>query len=134
MFTVSLMLPAPATVKPVAPPVAVAVQLSLWMAAGRASLTVAPMTSLGPLLLTTIVYVVVVPGTTVTTPSVLVIARSACAASVSLSVALAGVALAGSVTVTVLANGLAARLDAKATGAVNVSELPAPAAIDAPVA
>ena len=55
MFTVSLMLPLPLAAKPVAPPVAVAVQLSLVIAAGIGSVTVAPVTLLGPPLVTTIV-------------------------------------------------------------------------------
>ena len=45
--------------------------------AGAASVTVASVTSPGPLLATTMVYVVVPPGVTLVTPSVLVIARSA---------------------------------------------------------
>src|SRR5439155_17788805 len=87
-FTVSLMLPLPLAVKPEAPPLPTAVKVSLPTLAGRMSLTVAPVTLLGPLLLTTIVYVVEVPGVTVTTPSVLVIERSATRLTVSLSVAL----------------------------------------------
>jgi hypothetical protein len=55
--------------------------------AGNVSLTVAPGASLGPGLLTTIVYVIGVPGTAVVAPSVLVICRSACGVSVSVSVA-----------------------------------------------
>ena len=43
------------------------------------STTVAPVTVLGPLLVTTIVYVRLCPGTAVVTPSVLVISRSALA-------------------------------------------------------
>src|SRR5438105_8735568 len=87
-FTVSLMLPLPLAVKPEAPPLPTAVKVSLPTLAGRMSLTVAPVTLLGPLLLTTIVYVVEVPGVTVATPSVLVIERSATRLTVSLSVAL----------------------------------------------
>ncbi len=55
MLTVSLMLPPPTAVKPVAPPVATAVYVSPAIAAGMTSVTDAPMTLLGPLLLTTIV-------------------------------------------------------------------------------
>ncbi len=84
--------------------------------------------------MTTIVYVVVVPGATLTTPSVLVIARSACAASVSLSVALPLAPEARSFAVAVLSSGLSARLAANETGTVNVRKLPAPALTCAPVA
>ena len=66
----------------------------------------APTTLLGPLLVTVIVYVVAVPGDTLATLSVFVIARSAMNANVSVSVALlfAGVGSvtpAGAVTVAV---------------------------------
>ena len=54
-LTVSLMLPLPLAVKPEAPPLPTALKLALAIAAGRMSLTVAPTTSLGPLLATTIV-------------------------------------------------------------------------------
>src|SRR2546421_4591060 len=67
------------------------------------------------------------------TPSLLVMARSVLTLSVSLSLALAGDALAGSLALAVLISGLVVRLEAKATGAVNVSVLPTPAAIEAPV-
>src|SRR5437764_261754 len=65
-------------------------------------------------------------------------ATGATAVRVSLSAALllpgfGSVALAGSVTVTVLVSALLVRLDANATDAVNVSELPAPAPMDAPL-
>jgi hypothetical protein len=132
-FTVSLMLPVPDAVQ-LPPPAATQLHDALVIAAEKVSVTVAPIASLGPVFDTTIVYVVVVPGTAVVTPSVLVMARSTSALSVSLSLAMAGDALAGSVTVTVLVSVLLVRLDANATGAVNVSELPAPAPIDAPVA
>src|SRR4029077_772605 len=78
-LTVSLILPLPLAVKPDALPLATAVKVSLATAAGKVSVTVAPVTLLGPLLLTTIVYVVELPATTLVTPSVLVMARSACA-------------------------------------------------------
>src|SRR5512146_2197199 len=91
MFTVSPMLPLPLAVKPVAPPLWVAVYVSLAMAAGMRSVTLAPVMLLGPLLVTTMVYVVDPPGVAVATPSVLVIDRSAITAAgvmVSVSVAL----------------------------------------------
>jgi hypothetical protein len=62
MFTVSLMLPLPDAENPVAPPLATAVQVSLVIDAGNVSAIVAPVATLGPALLTTIVYVVVAPG------------------------------------------------------------------------
>src|SRR5439155_7864106 len=82
------MSPLPLAVNPAAPPLPTAVNVSLTIAAGRMSLTTAPMTPLGPLLLTTMVYVVEVPDVTLATPSLLVIARSAIELSVSVSVAL----------------------------------------------
>ena len=53
--TVSLMSPLPLAVKPAAPPLPTAVNVSLAIAAGKISLTTAPVTALGPLLLTTMV-------------------------------------------------------------------------------
>ena len=47
------------------------------MPEGLVSVKFAPVTSLGPLLVTTIVYVVVVPGVYCVVPSVLVMVRSA---------------------------------------------------------
>src|SRR5436309_1882922 len=88
MNKVSLMLPLPEAVKPVAPPVATLRYDTLVMAAGRLSVTVAPVTVLGPLLVTTIVYVVVVPGTAVAVPSLMATPRSAVGFSVSVSVSL----------------------------------------------
>src|SRR5437762_2075816 len=104
---VALMLPVPLAVNPDAPPLPTAVNVSLVIAAGRVSLTVAPVTALGPLLATTMVYVVDVPGTALDTPSVLVMLRSAIVSTVSVSVALllpgvGSVAPAGTVTVAVL--------------------------------
>src|SRR2546430_14160176 len=101
------MLPVPLAVNPDAPPLPTAVNVSLVIAAGRVSLTVAPVTALGPLLATTMVYVVDVPGTALDTPSVLVMLRSAVVSTVSVSVvlSLAGVAYmtpAGTVTDAVL--------------------------------
>ena len=55
MVTVSLILPLPLAVKPVAPPVAEAVYVSLKKLAGKVSITVAPVTLLGPALVTTMV-------------------------------------------------------------------------------
>src|ERR1700687_2522359 len=65
--------------------------------AGAVSVTVAAVTALGPLLVATRVWTVLPPALTLATPSVLVMARSATAVMVSVSVALlfAGV---GSVT------------------------------------
>src|SRR5436305_1920544 len=85
IVTVSLMLPLPLALKPVAPPLAVAVQVCVASAAGNVSVMVAPVTLLGPLLVATIVYVVLPPALTEVTPSVLVTERSACGAAVSVS-------------------------------------------------
>ncbi len=54
-LTVSLMLPLPLAVKPDALPVATAVQVALVDRSRQVSVTVAPVTLLGPLLVTTIV-------------------------------------------------------------------------------
>jgi len=51
----SPMLPLPWAVKPVAPPVCVAVYVTPVRAAGNRLLTVAPLAALGPALVTTIV-------------------------------------------------------------------------------
>src|SRR5262245_37388709 len=89
------MLPLPEAVQ-VPPPAPTHVQVAVRLA-GNVSATVEPGASPGPALLAVIVYVTLPPGTAVVTPSVFVIARSACGVSVSVSVAelLAGV---GSVT------------------------------------
>src|SRR5262245_6940773 len=77
----------PATLPP--PLLAVAVQVALVTPVGTESETLAPVTALGPALRTTMVYVVLVPGTAATTPSVLVMDRSAiCGVSVALAVLL----------------------------------------------
>src|SRR5579883_608512 len=76
----------PVTVPPLA--LAVDVQLAAVTPAGRGSDTLAPVTSLGPLLLTTMVYVVDLPGTTDVTSSVLVMDRSAWGVRESVSLAL----------------------------------------------
>src|SRR5437773_284220 len=96
------------------PPAATQLHDALLMAAEKVSVTFAPIASLGPVFDTTMVYVVVVPGTAVVTPSVLVMARSTSALSVSRSVAVAGEALAGSVTVTVLSSGSVVMIGANA--------------------
>src|SRR5436190_1502235 len=100
MLTVSLMLPLPLTEKPVALPVCVVVYVTPVIAAGNTSATVAPVTTLGPALVTIIVYVTNDPGTALATPSLLVICRSARGVKLSESKALLlpGV---GSVTPTV---------------------------------
>ena len=59
------------------PAMAAQVQLTLVIAAGTVSVTVAPVTANGPLLVTTMVYVIDAPGATVVAPSVLLIAKSA---------------------------------------------------------
>jgi hypothetical protein len=69
------------------PPEAAQVQVADVTPAGRGSATGAERTALGPAFETTIVYVVDVPGTTLATPSVFVIDRSACGFSASTSVA-----------------------------------------------
>src|SRR5437764_1415929 len=56
------------------------VQLAPVMVDGTVSVTVAPVTALGPAFDTTIVYVMGAPGTAVVCPSVFVIDRSAIAA------------------------------------------------------
>ena len=66
------MFPDPLAALPLAPPDAVLVQVALVIDAGKLSLNDVPGASALPLLLTTIVYVVVEPGTAVAEPSVLV--------------------------------------------------------------
>src|SRR5947208_632496 len=100
MVTVSLIvLPEPEAVKPVAPFAEFAVQVTPVNEAGMLSATVAPVTAAGPALVTTMVYVTTAPATTLVTPFVLVICKSARGVIGSLSVAVlfAGV---GSLTVT----------------------------------
>ena len=82
------------------------VQVTPLSPAGTLSVTVAPSASEGPLFVATIVYVMPVPGTAVVALSVLVIARSVVATSVSTSVAVlssgdVSVTVAGTVAVTV---------------------------------
>src|SRR6266568_119729 len=97
------MLPLPLAVNPEAPPLPTAVNVSLLIPVGTMSVTVAPVTPLGPLLLTTMVYVVDPPGVAPATPSLLVIARSATPVIVSVSV---GLLLVATIVYTVLAPAL----------------------------
>ena len=83
--TVSLIEPEPEA-EHVEPDDAEQVQVAPVRAAGNASVTVAATASEGPLLVATIVYVTLVPGTSADAPSVLVIDRSAVRTSVSVSV------------------------------------------------
>src|SRR5262245_58164610 len=85
--TVSLMLPDRPAVLPVAPPAAVLVKAAPPSAAGKRSVTVTPVAVLGPAFVTTTVYVVVVPGTAVVGPSVLLTTTSTRGVIVSESVA-----------------------------------------------
>src|SRR5438270_790506 len=80
------------------------VQLKEVTPAGSGSLTATPVAVLGPALLTTTVYVVLVPGTTLVTPSVLVTPTSFCGVtlSVSLPLLLAALVSLAAVAVTVL--------------------------------
>src|SRR6185312_2278192 len=101
----SLMLPEPDAVH-VPPPAPTQVHVTV-SAAGNVSATVAPAALDAPALLAVIVYVTDPPGVAVVTPSVTVMARSALATSVSLSVAellpgVGSVTPAGAVTVAVL--------------------------------
>ena len=73
-FTVSLMLPLPDALQ-LEPEDAVHVQVTLVRLAGIVSLTVAPVTSLGPLFVATIVSVMPLPGTASVAPSLFVIAK-----------------------------------------------------------
>ena len=86
--TNSLMGPLPLALPHDEPTDAAQVQLVNVTPAGGLSTTFAPATALGPALLATIVYVVLVPGTTLATPSVLVMPRLA--TPVAASVADAG--------------------------------------------
>src|SRR3954447_25880399 len=108
MLAVLLMAPVPLVppVRMLAPPPTTRDQVSLVMKVGKTSLMVAPWSSLGPLLLTAIVYVVLVPGVYRVVPSVLVMARSTLGAGVSVSVevllfGLVSVSVPGGVTVVV---------------------------------
>ena len=94
---VSPMLPAPEAVKPEAPPVCVAVKVTPVKTLGKMSLTAAPVTLLGPKLMTTIVYVFPKPGVYAVLLSFTVTVRSAWNVIVAVSVALLLAGL-GSVT------------------------------------
>ena len=74
------------------------------------------------------------PGVYVALPSVLVTANETCGERASLSVPEPVAPESRSVAVAVLSSGSVVIAAANATGAVNTSELPAPAAICAPVA
>src|SRR5262245_21586559 len=76
--TVVLMEPVPLGAAPLA--AGVHVQVAFVKIAGMTSVTVTPTTSLGPLFVTTMVYVVEVPGTMVVFPSSFVTVRSAMSA------------------------------------------------------
>jgi hypothetical protein len=107
-LTVSAMLPAPEAAQ-VEPDVATQVQVAPVIEAGMPSATVALVTADGPLLVTTIVYEIGVPGTAASAPSVLVMDRSAVMMSVSVSVAellsaIGSVVPAGTAMVAVLIN------------------------------
>src|ERR1051326_5744238 len=84
-LTVSLMLPEPDAVQ-VPPPAPQHVHVHV-REAGNVSAAVAPVALLGPAFDAVIVYVTEPPGVAVVTPSVFVIARSADALNVSVSVA-----------------------------------------------
>src|SRR5258708_6193144 len=79
------MLPLPLAVQ-VPPPAPTHVQLSLVMAGGKLSATVAPITALGPALEAGMVYVTLPPGVAAVTPAVLVMLKSAFGLRVSVSV------------------------------------------------
>jgi hypothetical protein len=93
---VSLMEPVPDAAQ-VEPDDATQVHVAPLNEAGSVSVIVAPVTVDGPLFVATIVYVTLVPGTSVVALSVFVIDRSAVGARVSVSVAVLFV-LVGSVT------------------------------------
>src|SRR6185295_5296893 len=72
--TASTIDPAPPEVAQVPPPLPRHVHVAPEIEAGTRSITVAPLTSLGPLFDATIVYETTPPGVTVAEPSVLMIA------------------------------------------------------------
>src|SRR5262245_49783042 len=107
MSRLSKMEPLLLPVLPVAPPVAMLVYVSPVMGAGKEAFTRAPVTLLGPGLVTTMVYVVVLPGTAVAVPSLTVTLRSTVGFSVSVSLllllpVLGSGAVPGAVTVAML--------------------------------
>lgn len=85
------MLPAPLA-EQLAPPEFEQVQVTPVSAAGKLSVTIAPVTSLGPVFDTTIVYIVDWPGTVEAWPLVLLIDRFASVDTVSVTVLVVGVA------------------------------------------
>jgi hypothetical protein len=84
-FTVVLILPLPFNVAQLEPVDAAQVQTGLISAEGIVSLTTAPTTGLGPVFVTTTVYVIACPGMAVVCPSVLLIERSATDVTVTVS-------------------------------------------------
>ena len=86
-FAVALMFPEPLEVTQVAPADAAQDQVAPDSEAGNVSVIVAPVASVGPLLVATIVYVTVPPGVRPRAPSVLVIDRSASPVTASVSLA-----------------------------------------------
>jgi len=75
-LTVALIFPLPPGTAQLEPAEAVQVQVALLNAAGKLSVMVAPVTAMGPLLVTTMVYVVGWPGVTCAALLVLVMIRS----------------------------------------------------------
>src|SRR5262249_34758166 len=135
-FTVALMLPVPDGVPQAPPPAPAHVQVALESAAGRVSITVAPIALLGPALVTVIVYVTVEPGTIVVTPLVLDIPRSVIGAviavvaiAVLLPAAGSGVDALDTVAVLVIGSGVVwpggtANVAMMATGAAPAAIVP----------
>ena len=79
--------PLPLLVKPVAPPLCVAVNVTPVNVLGKWSWMTAPAMLLGPAFVTMIMYVSFVPGTAAVLPSVTVTFRSALTVMLSVSVA-----------------------------------------------
>ena len=133
---------APTLASPVAPtsvphdamPVATQVASAASVApVGSASATETFKASDAPVFATVIVYVALPPGVYVALPSLFVTASVTAAARMSLSDAAPLAPDATSTADAVFTSGSAARPGANATGALNVSALPPPAPIDAPV-
>lgn len=106
-FTVVLMLPVPLVAPQLDPLEVKHVQLALVNFAGRVSTTGTPVAALGPALVTSIVYVTMLPAVTVVTLFDLVMDKSEVGVSVSVSLAelfagLLSVEPAGAATVAVL--------------------------------
>src|SRR5438876_853476 len=93
MVTVSLIAPEPRGVQ-VEPADAAHVHLTEDSSGGKRSVTVAPLTSSGPPLVTVIVYTTLAPGTAVATPSSLSTDRSAVCAHTEAAQRLAAIATA----------------------------------------